>query len=96
MKKNDLIKEEMHKVFKREMFKENKAYKLVNEENGRELFTGLLIYWSPVEIKFAVPLSSYYAQFFPTLVDKRIDDSLAIIALHPNFLKDTYVLELLK
>ena len=96
MKKNDIVKEEMHKVFKREMFQENKAYKLIDEEDGRELFVGILTCWTPTKISFVVPLNSYYAQFFPTLVDKRIDDSLAIIAFYPNFLEDKYSLELLK
>ncbi len=96
MKVNDLVKEEMHKVFKREMFQENKAYKLVNEEDGRELFIGILTSWSPTRINFVVPLNSYYAQIFSSLVDERIGNSLAIITLYPNFLEDKYVLELLK
>lgn len=95
MKVNDLVKEEMHKVFKTGIFKENKAYKLVNEENGRELFVGILILWLPGEVKFVVPSNSYIATNYSSLVEKHIDNSLAIISFSPGFLKDNYTLELL-
>ena len=95
MKRDDLVKEEIHKVFKREMFQENKVYKLINEETGLELFTGILIRWHSEEIKFVVPSSSYFARNFSTLVEERINNSLAIITLFPNFLEDRHILELL-
>jgi hypothetical protein len=96
MKRDDLVKEEIHKVFKREMFQENKVYKLINEETGLELFTGILILWHPEKIKFVVPSSSYFVRNFSTLVEERINSSLAIIAFSPSFLEDRDTLELLK
>lgn len=95
MKKSEFVKEEMHVVFKKEMFQESEVYKLINEETGLELFTGILIHWLPEEVKFAVPSDSYFARAYNSLVEKYIDRSLAIISFSPSFLEDSYALKLL-
>lgn len=95
MRMDSLVKEEVRKVFKREMFQENKAYKLVNTENGRELFVGILILCLPDRIKFVVPSNSYIATQYSSLVEKHIDNSLTIVAFGPGYFRDKYTLELL-